>query len=177
MNGAFTKGNAGEIPASAFRPPRKIKVFILEDEPIAQQLYSDLLTATSNQFQIRKFSDGDEAWNELTKTDPDLLIMDVFHPGLDGLEILNLLAVERVAYPILVITGDSPFGDFYKNCYPDLKLSVLGKPFRIQAFYAQLAGLFREANAFVPPPQKISTLARGGGVAALMSSVSAAALL
>lgn len=153
-------GIGEEIPAANSRPQRKIKVFILEDEPMALQLYADLLSATGVQFQIHKFTDGDAAWSELTKADPDILLTDIVHPGLDGWEMLKLLGAEKVAYPILVITGDCQPAEFYKNLYPDLKLGLLAKPFRIRSFYQQLAALLEGPDGFQPAEDQIFSLAR-----------------
>lgn len=161
------EGIPRDVPAALTRPPRKIKVFILEDEPVASQLYADLLTAIPGQFQIHKFTDGDEAWAELTKVDPDILITDIVHPGLDGWEMLKLLAVEKVSYPILVLTGDCQSVDFYKDCYPDLKLGMLGKPFRIQSFYQLLSALLQNRDGIMPAAKQAVVLARNNGMAAL----------
>ena len=163
MQGVSTNDN----PAASCRPQRKIKAYILEDEPVALRLYADLLAAAPGQFQIHKFTDGDEAWAELTKADPDILITDIAHPGLDGWEILKLLAAERVTYPILVVTGDCQSADFYKNVYPDLKLNMLGKPFRVESFYKHLSALLHEYDGFMPSDEQTSRLAKNSGSAAL----------
>lgn len=167
MNRALMEGVPSEIPAASPKPQRKLKAFVLEDEPVALQLYADLLAALPVPFQIHKFTDGDEAWAELTKVDPDIFIMDIVHPGLDGWEILKLLAAEKVSYPILMVTGDCQSADFYKNCYPDLKLSMLGKPFRIQAFYKQLAFMLNEYAGFVPTDEQTADFLKNDGSVAL----------
>ena len=131
----------GHPSAAASSPQRRIKAFIIEDEPIAARLYSGLLASfcSPNQVHLQTFTDGDAAWAELTKVDPDILITDLLHPGLDGEEILNLLAAEKVDYPILLIADDSLPADFYKTCYPELKLGTIGKPFQVSTFYAHLS--------------------------------------
>lgn len=162
MNRVIAEGLSIDIPAASCKPPRKTKVFLLEDEPVALQLYADLLAATSEQFQIHKFADGDDAWAELTKVDPDILIMDIVHPGLDGWEMLKLLAAEKVTYPVLVVTGDSQAAEFYKSCYPDLKLAVVGKPFRVQSFYQQLFAMLHESSGFNPTGDQSSITTNNG---------------
>ena len=165
MNRVIAEGISSDIPAASFKAPRKIKVFLLEDEPVALQLYADLLAATSKRFQIHKFADGDDAWAELTKVDPDILIMDIIHPGLDGWEMLKLLAAEKVTYPVLVVTGDSQAAEFYKSCYPDLKLAVVGKPFRVQSFYKQLFDMLQERSGCAPTLERASVTANNGVLA------------
>ena len=165
MSGVVLDRVKSKLPAVVSPPQRKIKVFILEDEPVASQFYADLLEAVDRRFQVFKFVDGDDAWAELTKVDPDIFITDIVHPGLDGWEMLKLLAAEKVAYPILVVTGDSQSIGLYKSVYPDLKLELLGKPFRIQSFYKLLAALLGDQNGFLTPDRRIASPSRNGGPA------------
>ncbi len=131
---------------------RKLKVFIVEDELLNIELYHSLLATLSDRFQICAFRDGDSAWEELSKADPDILITDMLHPGLDGWELLELLAAEKVSYPILVISGDHQGVDFLKSCHPNLSLHFLGKPFQLSALHRHLVSLLERGDATMVPP-------------------------
>jgi FixJ family two-component response regulator len=119
---------------------RKLKLVILDDD--LADFYEDLVTGFTQRFQIQKFIDGDRAWAELSATDPDVLITDLFHPGISGLQLLKLLAARKVTYPILVVSGDpdSLVGFCAKEC-PDLKVTQLGKPFELGDFYNYISGV------------------------------------
>lgn len=166
MNRVMMRGSQHDAGELAIKPRRKFKVFIVEDEPLALQMYVDLLMAFSpGSFQIQKFTDGDEAWSELTKMDPDALITDMVHPGLDGGEMLKLLAAEKVTYPILVVAGDGESSDYYKNLHPNLKLSVLGRPFKVQSFHQLLSSLLPTCDHFTPLSVTARPLLKMAGVA------------
>jgi hypothetical protein len=64
------------------------------------------------------FQNFDEAWEELQRADPDLLILDKI-----GYELLPLLEKRKVKYPILVLSS-SLTGEVF-----DLNVSFLKKPF------------------------------------------------
>jgi DNA-binding NtrC family response regulator len=59
---------------------------------------------------VQSFRDAEEAWQELSRIDPDLLITDDIMGELNGDEIVRRLADRKVAYPIIVIQG-YPKGD------------------------------------------------------------------
>jgi len=117
------------VPPSATptRPP-PLKLVFLDDELANSEF---LFEGFSDRFQFQKFTNGDQAWAELSKADPDVFITDIAHPGADGWELVKRLAAKNVTYPILVVTGyhDPAFEVFCKRQCPNLKVTVITKPF------------------------------------------------
>lgn len=99
MERVMAYSQSAGLEAAVFNSVRKIKVFIVEDELLNVELYRSLLAVLSNRFQTYEFTDGDEAWGGLSKIDPDILITDLLHPGLDGLDLLQLLAKKKRLIP------------------------------------------------------------------------------
>ena len=119
-------------------PARKIpRVVLLEDERVLSSLIEHCLQDWFERIDLVKFGSGDEAWLELTRSKPDLLILDWKHPGLTGHEILQRLAVDQARVPILLT---SEFFEEHLQLFSDrgLKLGFLPKPFHIREFWAAL---------------------------------------
>ena len=107
---------------------------------------NSLKDRTKDRFQFHKFTDGDQAWEELSKADPDVFITDISHLGSDGYELMKRLAAKKVTYPILVVTGytDPAFEIFCKKQYPKLKVTVIFKPFVAGDILKHLTALVRD---------------------------------
>lgn len=151
MSRVMAGGNSEELWAATLKPQPKLKVFIVEDELLNVEFYRSLLAVLSNRFQTYEFKDGDEAWAALSKMDPDILITDLLHPGLDGWELLKQLSAKKAAYPILVISGDCQAEEYYRSCHPGLNLNILGKPFDLRAFHNHLSELLEKHDRLMIP--------------------------
>ena len=122
--------------------PKKLRVVILEDDELLVRLYVVCLTkAFPLRFQTQAFTDGDEAWKELSQTDPDLLITDLQHPGLDGWQLLGLLAEQKKKYHILMISGEFQKDMDSKSFFPELNLRMMAKPAKFPELTQYLSAL------------------------------------
>lgn len=140
MNG---DDHANVLPSATPTRPQKPKLVYLDDEP---QLFEFIFEGFTDRFQFHKFTDGDQAWEELSKADPDVFITDISHLGSDGYELMKRLAAKKVTYPILVVTGytDPAFEIFCKKQYPKLKVTVIFKPFVAGDILKHLTALVRD---------------------------------
>ena len=84
----------------ASRQSRRILV-VDDEEPIREVLAQYLRRAG---FVVLEAADGPEALRIATATPPDLLILDLMLPGMDGLEVCRKLR-ETLAAPILMLTA------------------------------------------------------------------------
>lgn len=81
------------------------KILLIEDEPIAQTLYQNRLQRDG--FEIVLAEDGEVALTELSKMQPDLVVLDLMLPKVNGTEVLNRIrSDERLKkVPVLVISN------------------------------------------------------------------------
>ena len=119
-------------------PARKIpRIVLLEDEGALSRLFEHCLHDWFEKMELATFKKGEEAWQELSRRAPDLLILDWVHHGLTGQEILRQLSLDHVKFPIL-LTSD--FFEEHLQLFTDLgwKFGFLPKPFGIREFWAAL---------------------------------------
>lgn len=81
------------------------RVMIVEDEPHIVESLTFLFTREG--FAVTAFDDGDAAFAALGAEAPDLLVLDVMLPGLNGFELLRRIrATPRIAaLPVLMLTA------------------------------------------------------------------------
>jgi DNA-binding response OmpR family regulator len=78
------------------------KILVVEDEPTLQETISYNLEKQG--YEVTVVGDGHEAVNAARSMAPDLLLLDLMLPGLDGLEITRILRRE-MNVPIIMLTA------------------------------------------------------------------------
>jgi two-component system response regulator BaeR len=79
------------------------KILIVEDEPKIAALLKDYLE-TQGAFEAKVEARGDTAMKAFEKFGPDLVVLDLMLPGLDGIEVCKKLrSVSKV--PIIMVTA------------------------------------------------------------------------
>jgi DNA-binding response OmpR family regulator len=76
------------------------RVLVVDDEPHIRTVLRGYLEADG--FDVTEAADGDGALAALRDRQPDLVLLDVMLPGIDGLEVLRRLRTFSDAYVILV---------------------------------------------------------------------------
>jgi CheY-like chemotaxis protein len=65
------------------------RILVADDQPTLRRLVAKHLTARG--FEVVEASDGQEALKKVAESRPDLLVLDVLMPGLDGFQVLERL--------------------------------------------------------------------------------------
>ena len=76
------------------------RVLVVDDEPHIRTVLRGYLQADG--FEVTEAADGEAAIAALRDKPPDLVLLDVMLPGIDGLEVLRQLRTFSDAYVILV---------------------------------------------------------------------------
>jgi two-component system cell cycle response regulator DivK len=87
------------------------QILVVEDNEKNMKLFRDVLQATG--FRTLEAASGSEAVELATEHAPDLVLLDIQLPDLDGVEVLRRLrGNERTgAIPILAVTAQAMLGD------------------------------------------------------------------
>jgi two-component system LytT family response regulator len=84
------------------RPGERLRVAIVDDEELARRLLREYLAAHPDVEIVAECANGFEAVQAVAEKEPDLLLLDVQMPKLDGFEVLELL--ERDV-PVIFVTA------------------------------------------------------------------------
>jgi CheY-like chemotaxis protein len=118
------------------------KILVVEDDPDVQEVAGLTLTDIGG-FEVKVCASAVEALSAVHTFSPDLVLMDVMMPGLDGLEALARLKAhsETASIPVVLMTARSQPQELahYRRlgC-----LDVITKPFDPAALPDQLRGIW-----------------------------------
>jgi two-component system, LytTR family, response regulator len=110
-------------------------VLIVDDEPVARQTLRLLLEKDADVRAIDECANGLEAVAAIAKHRPDLVLLDIQMPGLNGFEVLEKLPGERFPEIIFVTAYDQ----YAIRAFEMHARDYLLKPFTDARFYAALA--------------------------------------
>ena len=121
-------------------PPR---VLILDDEEGPRKATSFILKGWYEKIEVVEFDNGDSAWLALAKSNFDIFITDVRHPGVSCQEMFARLSKLKATCQILVMSAGVSLNDNGKWVWgeaqvqswgPNLKITCLPKPVSLDDF-------------------------------------------
>ena len=105
-----------------------IRTVIVDDEPPAREILREFLGAEEDVEIVAECANGFEAVKAVTERDPDLLLLDVQMPKLDGFEVLSLL--DRSPIVVFATAHD----EYALRAFEVHALDYLLKPFSEERF-------------------------------------------
>ena len=131
---------AENIPTLSEGP---IKVAILDDDPSVRTAISRLVSASGMTGVC--FANCMELFNGILRFAPDCIILDLYMPGLDGLEVMNYLRKNGEKAPIVLVTAqDDPA--LREICLKAGASAFLRKPLPAGELLDVIAGLVQTAR-------------------------------
>jgi two-component system response regulator MprA len=121
-------------------PVPKPRVLVVEDDRAVRESLRRSLEF--NGYDVHLAADGAEALAGIAGVHPDVVVMDVMMPRLDGLETTRALRKAGNAVPILVLTARDAVGDRVEGLDAGAD-DYLTKPFALQELLARLRALLR----------------------------------
>jgi signal transduction histidine kinase/CheY-like chemotaxis protein len=88
-----TRGDLERAIESVREPVRR--VLVVDDDPDVLQLFTRMLHVCNSALEVVTASSGREALEELRRTPPDLMLLDVVMPDMDGWQVLEALVEEE----------------------------------------------------------------------------------
>src|SRR5580698_8309675 len=123
--------------------PARRSVMLIDDDPEIRGIVTSLLTGDG--FQVEEAADGRMAIERVFLTKPDLILVDLRLPGLDGAEICKRVRAGRLDTPIIVISAA-------KDEFDRVLLLELGaddflvKPFGARELLARIKAVLRRSG-------------------------------
>lgn len=121
------------------------KILFVEDEPDIQVI-ARLALETVGQFQVEICSSGPEALQKAPLFRPDLILLDVMMPGMDGPGTLRALRQQpsTAAIPVIFMTAKVQPSEI--TSYKQLgALDVIAKPFNPMTLSSTIRQIWQEA--------------------------------
>jgi CheY-like chemotaxis protein len=103
-------------------------VLVADDNEVAQRLCRRVLEKAGH--RVLTASDGQEAVDLAIANSPDLILMDVAMPVMDGLEAMAQIKARRPETPVVIASAHSMAGDRERFLAAGAD-DVLGKPFTL----------------------------------------------
>ena len=83
---------------------QKLKVLIVDDHPVVRKGLQTCLARQDRIKVVGEASDGDEALRKARELSPDIVLMDISMPGMNGLAVTELLRKEVPKVKVLVLS-------------------------------------------------------------------------
>ncbi len=124
------------------------RILIIEDDPAIVRGLRDTLEDES--YEVLTAADGQEGYEKIIRENPDLIILDLMLPKLDGFDLCRRVRSEQIPTPILILTARGAEADRIKGL--DLGGDdYVVKPFSLLELLARVRALLRR-----PPPSSAS---------------------
>jgi len=117
------------------RRAKKPRVLVADDEAPARQRLIDLLKLDSDIAEVIEAADGQEAVKAITQRRPDLVLLDVQMPELNGIEVIATVGADAMPLTIFVTAYDQHAIRAFEAC----ALDYLLKPYSDARFEMAIA--------------------------------------
>lgn len=124
-----------------------MKVLIVDDEPLARRRLASLLSGVAGVEVVGEAADGQMALAAVDRHDPDLVLLDIRMPGIDGLEVARRLTLRDEPPAVVFCTA---YDDHALAAFDAEAVDYLLKPVRRERLLAALERVRRFNGEAVP---------------------------
>ncbi|MFC2089816.1 PleD family two-component system response regulator [Bacteroidota bacterium] len=115
-----------------------MKILIVDDSLTSRLFLANILE--ENGHTIHQSVDGKDVLEKIQSIHPDLVILDLLMPDVDGFEVLKILKSENIDVPIFVLSADIQ-DDVRKECIELGAKKFLTKPYVAEDLLAAIERL------------------------------------
>ncbi|KAA9377054.1 response regulator transcription factor [Microbispora cellulosiformans] len=120
----------------------KTQVLVVDDEPEVRDAIARALRVEG--YGVATAGDGLDALDVIGGSAPDLMVLDVLMPGMDGIEVCRALRGDGNRLPVLMLTALDGIGDKVAGLDAGAD-DYLVKPFALEELFARVRALLRRA--------------------------------
>lgn len=126
------------------------RLLVVEDDANILELLSASLRFAG--FDVTTATTGSEGVTQALRTPPDLVVLDVMLPDLDGFEVIKLMRAEGARVPVVFLTARDTTEDKIRG----LTLGgddYVTKPFSLEELTARIRAVLRRSSGEPAPPR------------------------
>ncbi len=138
----------------------KRRILVIDDDPSVTSLLKRGLCYEG--YRVATAASGREGLNQARDLPPDLVILDVMMPGINGFEVCRLLRAADATLPILMLTARDGTGDQILGLETGADDYVV-KPFTFEVLLARIRALLRRTELPEPEVVRFADLALDTG--------------
>lgn len=133
-------------------------IWCVEDDASIRDI--EVYTLSSTGFEARGFDDGVSFWSALQTQKPDLVVLDVMLPGVDGIELLQRMKASAELRTIPVVMATAKGAEYDRIRGLDLGADYyLVKPFGVMELVSCVKAVLHRCR-----PDKAAHMLRSGGL-------------
>lgn len=118
-----------------------MKVLVVDDDATARDVLESFLSAKGHRVQTA--ADGHAALKRFQSDPPDVVLLDVMMPGMDGWEVLEVIRA-RSQVPVLMVTAKDATDDVVRALSGGVDDYIV-KPFKLREVDARIQAVMRRA--------------------------------
>ena len=141
----------GQLPRISRADGSPIRVLLVDDEPALTNLVKMALHYEG--WTVEVAHNGREAVTKFDEVGPDVLVLDIMLPDIDGLEILQRIREADAYTPTLFLTARDSVTDRVTGLTAGAD-DYMTKPFSLEELVARLRGLLRRSNYMEAPAEE-----------------------
>jgi two-component system, OmpR family, response regulator MprA len=126
---------------------RRARILVVDDEPAVRDSLMSSLAFEG--YEVVEASDGVEALERVAGSEPDLVVLDVLMPRMDGLTTCRRMRAQGSTLPVLMLTARDMVGDRVTGLDAGAD-DYLVKPFELDELLARVRALLRRSTLASP---------------------------
>jgi two-component system, OmpR family, response regulator len=137
------------MSTTELRAPTEARLLVVDDEPNILELLSASLRFAG--FDVATATNGNDALRVAASYQPDLVVLDVMMPGLDGFEVVRRMRKDEQRVPVLFLTAK----DATEDKVAGLTLGgddYITKPFSLEEVIARIRAVLRRLASVATAP-------------------------
>ena len=120
-------------------------IYVVEDDEGIQEVYEG---AFEDEYLVKIFSSGKEFFEAFEKVRPNIVILDIMLPDMDGYTILTRIREMDERVPVIIVSAKSDEISFIKGLNKGAD-DYMSKPFSVLELMARVKTNLRRANLYV----------------------------
>jgi two-component system, OmpR family, response regulator len=143
--------------------PEGVRILVVDDEEYITDLIAVGLRFVG--FEVDTAADGREALTRIVQGDPDLVVLDISMPQLDGLEVVERLRRDGITTPVIFLTARDAPTDRVRGLHLGAD-DYVTKPFSLEELLARIEAVLRRSSVMLRNERQLTvgdlTLDRAG---------------